>query len=236
MNRSTSARLRELAILFARLRHSWRDFFYELESGEASLLNEDPWAELDGFLEEVDPEHRESFTDTLVEMVQGGDPVEQAQALSIVATSREPFDLGPALAIEPAIRKDLEAHLALILAIGQRLDARGLEIVKKAATDPSRRHAALVALAQLDPAAAAAHALAAYKKDRERIVQTLGRPLDEHEYATFYLMAEAVLQTHGKDRLNEFLRAVAAGDSEVMHEFAGLARRLLEQSEARQQV
>jgi hypothetical protein len=231
MNRSTTGRLRELQLLFARLRHQWRDFFYELENGEASLLAEDPWADLDDFLASVDPEHLPTFRSTLEEMVTSGDAVEQAQALSIVAACRDPFDLAVAMKVEPALRKDLEAHLAFILAVGQRGFAPAKAIVEKAVGDPSRRHAALIALAQLDPLAAAKHGLEAYRKDRERIVLTLSRPLDEHEYATFCQMAEAVLQTHGKEKLDEFLRQVAGDDAKVVAEFAQLARRLAQQSE-----
>src|SRR5688572_18696513 len=181
MSRSTSGRLRELDVAFVRCRHQWRDFFYELESGDASLLAEDPWADLDEFLEGVAEEHRDTFAQALEEMVKGGDPVEQAQALSIIAANKQPFDLSTAIAVEPELKKDLEAHLALILAIGQRRHVAGRAIVEKALGDPSRRHAALIALAQLEPAAAALHGAEAYKKDRERILWTLTRPLDEHE-------------------------------------------------------
>ena len=232
MNRSTSGRLRELDVVFLRCRHRWRDFFYELEHGDASLLAEDPWHDLEEFLAGVEPEHRGTFTTTLEEMVKGGDAVEQAQALSIIAATAEPFDLGIALAVEKELRKDLEAHLALLLAIGQRQFAAGRPIVEKALSDPSRRHAALIALAQLDPAAVAAAGAETYKKDRERILLTLARPLDEHEYATFYQMAEGVLQVRGKDGLNDFLRAVAGHDDKLKHEFAQLAKRLLQQAEA----
>ena len=123
MNRSTSGRVQELETLFARCRHQWRDLFFELENGDASLLSEDPWHGLDDFLASTEAEHRGSFTTTLVEMVKGGDAVEQAQALSIVAACNEPFDLAVALAIEPELKKDLEAHLAFLLAVGE--DARG---------------------------------------------------------------------------------------------------------------
>jgi hypothetical protein len=232
MNRSTSGRLRELDVLFLRCRHQWRDFFYELEDGDASLLAEDPWHDLDEFLSGVEPEHRQSFVRTLEEMVRSGDAAEQARALSIVAATGEPFDLDIALAVEKELRKDLEAHLALLLAIGERRHAAGRAVVEKALNDPSRRHAALIALAQLDPTAAAAHGAETYKKDRERIVLTLGRPLDEHEYATFYQMAEGVLQVRGKDGLNDFLRAVAGSDEKLKHEFALLAKRLLQQAGA----
>jgi len=231
MNRSTSGRQRELEVLFIRSRHQWRDFFYELENGDASLLAEDPWADLDEFLAGAAPEHRESFARTLEEMIRGGEVDEQAQALAIVAAVSQPFDLSPALAMEKELRADLEAHLALLLAIGQRRFAPGREVVEKAIEDPSRRHAALIALAQLDPPAAATHGAQAYRKDRERILGTLARPLDEHEYATFYQMAEAVLQSRGREGLNEFLRAVAGSDDGLKHEFAQLAKRLLQQAE-----
>ena len=228
--------MRELEVLFARGRHLWRDFFYELENGDASLLAEDPWVDLDEFLDGVDAEHAASFARTLEEMVRGDDAVEQAQALSIVAATRRPFDLAIAIEAEKTLRKDLEAHLALLLAIGQRRFAPGRSIVEKALGEPSRKHAALIALAQLDPAAAAAHGAEAYKKDRERILWTLSRPLDEHEYATFYQMAEGVLQLHGKEGLNAFLRAVAASDpkpdEQLVHHFSQLAKRLLQQAES----
>jgi hypothetical protein len=230
MNRSTTGRVRELEVLFLRCRHQWRDFFFELESGDASLLPEDPWADLDGFVDGVAPEHQRTFATTLEEMIRDGDPPEQAQALSIVAACSLPFDLAAAVAMEEELQKDLESHLALLLAIGQRRHVPGRPIVEKALADPARKHAALIALAQLDPKAAAAHGLAAYQKDRERIVLTLSRPLDEHEYATFFQMAEAVLEAHGKDGLNEFLRAVG-GDDKVKHELALLAKRLLQQAE-----
>ncbi len=231
MNRSTSGRLRDLEVLFLRCRHQWRDLFYELEHGDGSLLPEEPWADLDAFLDGVDREHQDSFARTLAEMVSDGEPAEQAQALSIVAASRRPYDLSAALAVESELEKDLEAHLALLLAIGQRRFQPGRAIVEKALGDPQRRHAALIALAQLDPVAAAVHGMQAYERDRERIVATLSRPLDEHEYATFYQMAEAVLQVLGKEGLNEFLRSVAAKDETAKHEFAQLAKRLLQQAE-----
>jgi hypothetical protein len=226
MDRTTSGRHRELDVLFLRCGRRFRDFFYELESGDASLLSEDPWHGLDDFLGGTE----------LEEMIQDGDAVEQAQALNIVAACKEPFDLAVAVGIEPKLRADLEAHLALILAIGQRRFAKGRPIVDQALGDATRRHAACIALAQLDPPASAACGLAAWKRDRERIVHTLARPLDEHEYATFYQMAEGVLQLHGKDGLNTFLRAVAAADSKpdptVVHEFGLLARRILQQAES----
>jgi hypothetical protein len=169
-------------------------------------------------------------------MVRDGDPVEQAQALSIVAAGDEPFDLAVAVDMEPKLREDLEVHLALILAIGQRRFTKGRAIVERAISDATRRHAACIALAQLDPPAAAGPGLAAWKKDEERIVHTLTRPLDEHEYATFYQMAEGVLQLHGKEGLNAFLRAVAASDpkpdEQLVHHFSQLARRLLQQAES----
>lgn len=236
MDRTTSGRQRELDLLFVRCGHRWRDLFFELENGDASLLSEDPWHGLDEFLTAVEPDHRTNFRSTLVEMVRDGDPVEQAQALSIVAACDEPFDLAVAVDIEPKIRADLEAHLALILAIGQRRYVKGRPIVEKALTDATRRHAACIALAQLDPPAAAAPGLAAWKRDDERIIHTLTRPLDEHEYATFYQMAEGVLQLHGKEGLNAFLRAVAASDpkpdEQLVHHFSQLARRLLQQAES----
>ncbi len=232
MNGSTPERLRELEVLFARCRYRWRDLFYELEQGEVSLLAEDPWSDVDALVELVAPEHATSFTVTLEEMVRGDDPVAQTQALSIIAACEQPFDLAIALANEPNLKKDLEAHLALLLAIGERRFAPGRAIVEKALLEHSRRHAALIALAQLEPAAAAPHGLAAYKKDRERIVQTLIRPLAEHEYATFYQMAEGVLEVQGKDGLNVFLRAVAGKDEAVLHELAQLGKRLLLQAEA----
>jgi hypothetical protein len=232
MNRSTSGRLRELEVVFVRCRHAWRDFFDELENGDASLLAEDPFADLDAFLDGVVPDHVETFARTLEEMVRGGDPVEQARALSILASTRRPFDLSIALAVERELRNDLEAHLALILAIGQRRSEAGRHVVEKALSDPSRRHAALIAFAQLDPAAAAQQGAQAWQKDRERILWTLSRPLDEHEYATFYQMAEGVLQVRGKEGLNDFLRAVAGDDAKMKHEFAQLAKRLLQQAEA----
>ena len=232
MNRSTSARLHELELLFLRCRHSWRDFFYELEHGDASLLAEAPFADIDDFLATLAPDHRADFRPTLEAMIRGKDAGEQAQALAIVAASREPFDLAVALAVEKELKRDLEAHLGLILAIGQRRFTPGRAVVDAALNDASRKHAALIALAQLDPAAAATRGLAAYKKDREQILLTMGRPLDEHEYATFYLMAEAVLQASGKEPLNDFLRTVAGSDDELRHEFALLAKRLLQQAEA----
>ncbi len=236
MDRTTSGRHRELDVLFLRCGRKFRDFFYELESGDASLLSEDPWHGLDDFLGGIEPEHRAAFRSTLEDMIRNGDAVEQAQALNIVAACKEPFDLAFAVELEPKLRADLEAHLALILAIGQRRFAKGRKIVDQAVGDASRRHAACIALAQLEPPAAAACGLAAWKKDRERIVQTLARPLDEHEYATFYQMAEGVLQLHGKDGLNAFLRAVAVADPKpdatVVHEFGLLARRILQQAES----
>ena len=100
--------------------------------GEASLLAEDPWRDLDDFLEEVDPDHRASFGAALLEMTSGDDPKAQAQALAIVASCNQPFDLGPVIAQEAKLRKDLEAHLALLLSIGQRNEARGRPIVEAA--------------------------------------------------------------------------------------------------------
>lgn len=230
MNRSTSGRLRELELLFVRCRHGWRDFFWELEQGDGSLLAEDPWAGLDDFLDGVDPEHLESFRRTLAEMVAGDDAAAQAQALAIVGACRHPFDLDRALANERAIAKDLEAHLALLLAIGQRRHAAGRAAVEGALRDASRRHAALIALAQLDPPAAVEPGRGAYQKDRARIVQTLGRPLDEHEYATFYQMAEGVLQARGEADLAGFLRAVAGDDAALQEEMAQLERRIVQQA------
>jgi hypothetical protein len=235
MDRTTSGRQRELDLLLVRCQHQWRDFFYELENGDASLLSEDPWHGLDEFLARLEPEHRAGFKSTLEEMIRGGDAVEQAQALSIVAACREPFDLAVAVAMEPALRSDLEAHLALILAIGQRRFDAGRSIVDAAVADATRQHAGRIALAQLDPAAAAACGAQAWSKDRASILATLARPLDEHEYATFYQMAEGVLQLHGKEGLNEFLRAVAAAESPAddttVHHFSQLARRLLQQAD-----
>jgi hypothetical protein len=231
MNRSTPGRLQELEVLFARCRYGWRDFFFELEQGDASLLAEDPWRDLDDFLEDVDPAHRESFGATLLEMASGDEPAAQAQALAIVATCREPFDLGPVLAQEPRLRKDLEAHLALLLAIGQRNEPRGRAIVDAALKDPQRRHAALIALAQLDPAAAGAAGKSAYQKDRERIVSMLKRPLEEEEYATYYQMAEGVLQVRGKAGLDAFLKATAGNDAALGGELAKLGRRIEQQAE-----
>jgi hypothetical protein len=232
MNRSTPGRLEELSVLFARCRYGWRDFFYELEQGEGSLLSEDPWGDLDAFLGEVDPQHLESFDRTVLEMTTGDDPKSQAQALNIVATLKRPFDLAPALANEARLRKDLEAHLALLLAIGQRGDARGRPIVDAALKDAHRRHAALIALAQLDPAAAAAPGRAVYQKDRGQIVQTLGRPLAEEEYATYYQMAEGVLQVRGREALQTFVAATAGDDEALKTELARLAQRIEQQAEA----
>lgn len=232
MNRSTPGRLRELEVLFARCRYGWRDFFFELEQGDDSLLVEDPWGDLDDFLEEVDPQHLETFDRTLVEMATGDDPKAQAQALSIAAICARPFDLAPVLANEPRLRKDLEAHLALLLAIGQRNDPRGRAIVEAAVKDPHRRHAALIALAQLDPKAAGVPGKAAYLKDRAQIVQTLLRPLAEEEYATYYQMAEGVLQVRGKEALADFVDATAAGDDALRAELVQLQRRIEQQAAA----
>ena len=232
MHRSTPERLQELAVLFARCRYGWRDFFYELDEGEASLLAEDPWRDLDDFLEATAPEHRESFTLTLLEMSLGDEPKAQAQALAIVATCRQPFDLGPVLGNEARLKQDLEAHLSLLLAIGQRNDARGRPVVESAMKDVRRRHAALIALAQLDPVAAAVPGKEAYQKDRERIVQTLLRPIAEEEYATYYQMAEGVLQVRGREALESFVRATAGNDDDLKSELAALSKRIQAQAEA----
>lgn len=232
MKRTTTGRLRELEVLFLRCRHGWRDFFFELEQGDASLLAEDPWGDLDDFLAEVDPEHFESFGKTLAEMVAGDDVKAQAQALAIIGACDHPFDLAVAVGNEQAIRKDLEAHLALLLAIGQRRFEAGRPAVDAALADPQRRHAALIALAQLDPPAAVKPGRDAYQKDRARIVQTLGRPLDEHEYATFYQMAEGLLQARGAADLGDFLRTVAGSDEALRDELEKLRDRLVKQAEA----
>lgn len=234
MNRSTPGRLQELAILFARCRYGWRDFFFELEQGEGAVLSEDPWEDLDAFLGEADPEHLATFDRTLVEMATGDDAKAQAQALTIVATCARPFDLAPVLANETRLKKDLEAHLALLLAIGQRNDPRGRASVDAALKDPHRRHAALIALAQLDPAAAAVPGKAAYLKDRNQIVQSLGRPLAEEEYATYYQMAEGVLQVRGREALGTFVAATAGDDEALRRELAQLARRIEQQAAATQ--
>ncbi len=232
MKRSTTGRLRELEVLFFRCRQSWRDFFFELEQGDASLLAEDPFGDLDDFLAEVDPEHLPTFDQTLAEMVAGDDAKAQAQALAILGACNRPFDLAVAVANEKRIKNDLEAHLSLLLAIGGRRFEPGRPVVEAALRDPARRHAALIALAQLDPTAAVKPAREAYEKDRVRIVQTLARPLDEHEYATFYQVAEGVLQARGAQDLDDFLRAVGGKDEALCEELRQLNDRLLKQAEA----
>ena len=221
-------RVSEIEELFLRCRGDWRDFFFELESGEGSLQSEDPWRDIDAFLA-GDPERREEFGRVLREMIERGEPDEQAQALSIAGACREPFDLSFALSMEKQLAEDLETHVALLLAIGQRRFEDGKDAVLRALDNPSRRHAALIALAQLDPEQAAPLGRPLYEKDRTRILSILSRPLGENEYVTFYEMAKSTLQVRGKDGLNLFLRRVAGEDDAMGHELAQLARRLIRQ-------
>jgi hypothetical protein len=217
--------------LFLRCKREWREFLYELDTGEGDLQSDEPFQDLDTFLSTVEVEERAAFSQALLRMIESDDPEDQALALTVVASSQEPFDMAPAVALEDELSQDLEAHVALLLAIGQRRFEEGRPCLDRALKNSSRRHAALIAMAQLDPQAAAPLGREVYQKDRQRILSMLNRPLREHEYETFAEMAIGVLQVHGKDGLNEFLRAVAGEDTTLGHEVAYLARRLLRQSQ-----
>lgn len=223
-------RLEDLKVLLQRCRNDWRGFFIEMEAGEESLQPEDPYADLDGLLGVVDAEARAGFHETINEMLESGDPDDLTQALSILAACKEPFDLSKAIAHEAEIAHHLEAHASLLLAIGMRLLEDGRPAVMRALKEPTRRHAALICLAQLDPRGAAEEGRKQFATDRSRILAILDRPLEENEYATFYEMSKGVLQVRGKEGLNEFLRAVSEGH-EMDHDLALLARRLIRQNQ-----
>jgi len=228
---SAAQRVSAIEDAFRRCRGEWRAFFFELDSGDDSLSAEEPFQGLDEFLNEQTAESREQFRQVLAEMIESGDLEEKAQALSIIGSCSEAFDLEVALRCEEQIAADLEAHVALLLAIGQRRFAEGREVVLRALSQPTRKHAALIALAQLDPEQAGKLGREAYTADRHRILSVLARPLGENEYATFYEMAKSTLQVLGKDGLNMLLRTVAGDDPDWQHELAQLARRLIRQQQ-----
>ena len=219
---------------FRRCRGEWKEFFLELESGDESLASEDPFLGLDEFLHEQSTTSRDDFRQVLAEMIEDGDLEEKAQALAILGSCTEAFDLQVAVRCEDQISRDLEAHVALLLTIGQRCFCAGKEVVLRALSNPTRKHAALIALAQLDPEQAGKLGRETYSIDRSRIVSVLARPLGEHEYATFYEMSRNTLQVRGKDGLNTFLRTVAGDDPAWQHELALLARRLIRQQQDEQ--
>lgn len=228
---ASERRVAEIREIFLRSRGDWRTVFYELESGEASYFD-DPWRGIDDFLETCEEQERGTFRTTLVAMIEEGEAAEQAQALAIVGACQSPFEMADVLAIADRLRQSLEVHLELLLVIGQRDFAPGRPLVEQALEDRRCRHAAAIALAQLDPNAAGKLGKEFYEADRERILAALQRPLSEQDYATFYQMALGVLEVRGKDGLNDFLRAVAGGDEARRHEMAQVVRRLMRQEQA----
>jgi hypothetical protein len=224
-------RVLEIENLFLRCRNDWRELFYALESGEESLLSEDPWRDLDTFLAKVSEQDLEKFHATIADMIESEDPIDQTQALSILSSTRVDHDLTWAIEHEREIAATLEAHLSLLLAVGLRTVEQGRDMTLRALKDPARRHAALIAFAQLDPRGAAEEGRKQFEIDRDRILNILNRPLDENEYATFYEMSKGVLQVRGKEGLNEFLRAVSGEGDEMDHDLALLVRRLIRQDQ-----
>ena len=229
---ASARRVTEIEDLFARCRRDWKALFYELEAGEGSFGHEDPWEGLDEFVASLEAADQDEFKAVLYEMIEGDDTEQQAQALSVIGSTRQPIDMDRVMSQEDVLASNLEVRLELILAVGQRSHAAGRPLVDQALEDANTRHAASIALAQLDPVAAGPIGKERYLDERDRILASLGRPLVEREYETFYQMSLAVYEIGGKDRLNEFLRAVAGDDDELRHEMAQVVRRLVRQEHA----
>ena len=224
----TTERVQEIAELFRRERQSWRGLLVELESSP-ELGAEDPWHGFDDFVDSCDEEAKGELQWTLEEMILRGGDSDRALAFTTLSSTKVAFDLARTLEVAEELRGSNEVYVEWILVIGQRGFEAGRAEVERALNKAGSRHAAAVALTQLAPADAGEIGREMYLKDREEVRSSLQRPLGEHDYATFFQMTEAVLETRGKDGVNTFLRAVAGDDHALQHEMAEVAARLLRQ-------
>ena len=230
--KASPQRVDEIEVLFRECREDWRTLLERLERGPESYLAETPWLGVDELYQRCSEEEQSALRETLREMLESDESEEQVSALGLLGSVSLPFDFDEVLVSADRFQSDLSVQLEWLLVVGQRQLVAVRDAVEAALENRSCRHAAAISLAQLDPDAAGPVGREMYAADRDEIVASLHRPLAEHDYATFFQMTEAVFELHGKDGVNRFLRSVADGDKERLHEMAQVVQRILRQRPA----